>query len=339
MALPVAFLSHATKDRELASRLARDLRKDGINVWYSDWEIRPGDSLRMKIDEGIDSAEYFLVLLTSTSLSSKWVQTELDAGLVNRILGKCRRLIPILSGVSLEEVPATLRGLLCVPLDDYDQGLRKVVAACFEVASRPPLGAPPAWARERPLEGAGLSSHAQRLAHWINQRSKDGSRHEYFERDALIVALSLTVTEIGLAARELEKRGYVRRCIDSGSGPARFSELEVLPQLFYDTDPLLQPWNPEHDAVDAATAMINLSRGGDGVVSLERLDAHLGWGPRRLNPAADFLRNNGHVGAIESVPCAPYSYSDAVVTHDTHSFVETAQGRATASAQREREYD
>ncbi len=139
---PAAFLSHATADHDVAHRLARDLRQHGVDVWYAEWEIRPGDSLRQKIDEGIDRATHFLVLLTSASLTSKWVQTELDAGMVNRIEGKCR-LIPVLHGLRGEQVPATLRGLLWVELEPYEAGLEKLIGACHDVSLRPPLALHP----------------------------------------------------------------------------------------------------------------------------------------------------------------------------------------------------
>jgi hypothetical protein len=94
MRTPASFLSHSGADAAIAGRLARDLRGQGGDVWYAEWEIKLGDSLRRKIDEGIDRATHFLVLLTPASLKSEWVQTELDAGLVRKISGACQ-LIPI----------------------------------------------------------------------------------------------------------------------------------------------------------------------------------------------------------------------------------------------------
>lgn len=229
---PIAFLSHATKDAELAGRLARDLIHAGVDVWYSQWEIKPGDSLRRKIDAGIDKASEFLVLLTPASLASEWVQTELDGGLVNRISGKCR-LIPILVDLSSEQVPATLRGLCRVRLDPYADGLRKLLELCHNVSTKPPLGQAPAWARERPLPGAGLSANAQRLATWLNQHSEEGHPYDLFERDAIMKDLGFTAEQAGMAASELSDAGMVKLIVDSGSGPAGFSSIGPQPQLFF----------------------------------------------------------------------------------------------------------
>jgi hypothetical protein len=91
----------------------------------AEWEIKPGDSLRRKIDQGTERASYFMVLLTSNSLKSEWVQTELDAGMVTRIAGSSK-LLPIVFNLSIDDIPVTLRGLKCVKLEPYGDSLRAV---------------------------------------------------------------------------------------------------------------------------------------------------------------------------------------------------------------------
>jgi hypothetical protein len=320
---PIAFLSHSSADAALAERLARDLLKQGVDVWYAQWEIKAGDSLRRKIDAGIDQARFFLVLLTPDSLKSEWVQTELDAGMVNKIAGACR-LIPILSGIDKGDVPATLRGLLWVSLENYDDGLRRLLEACHDVSTKPPVGEPPAWARQRPLEGLDLSAHAQRVAAWINAHSENGTTYHFYDRDEIMRDLELSADEAGMAASELEDYGYVKRGIDSGSGPAGFSYLQPRAELFFRTDPALHGWDPAQDAVALAAAMVNLAR-HDGV-TLADVDKHLGWGPRRLNPAAEYLASYNYVNASRSMGSAPYSYNHALLSHRTRRFAQAATG-------------
>ncbi len=319
MGMPAAFLSHSGTDADVAGRLARDLRGQGVDVWYAEWEIKPGESLRRKIDEGIGRATHFLVLLTAASLRSEWVQTELDAGMVRRISGACR-LIPILLGVGDAEVPTTLRGLKWVQLDPYEQGLRQLLEACHDVSTKPPLGQPPMWANQRPLQASGLSATAQRVAAWINSHSADGTSYEIYDRDAMMSELELTAQQLGMAASELSDAGYVKLVIDSGSGDAGFSNLMPKPLLFFRTDPVLQRWDPQRDAIELAAAMINTAR--EGQVSLADLAKHLGWPPRRLNPAADFLRLYGYVQSSSEFGSQPYTYSCAFVNHRTKRLAE-----------------
>ena len=60
-----------------------ELHSARIDVWYDDWEIPPGASLRTKIfEEGIPECDLFLIYLTKNSIDSSWIQQELDAAFV-----------------------------------------------------------------------------------------------------------------------------------------------------------------------------------------------------------------------------------------------------------------
>ena len=48
------FLSHSSKDKAVVRAVADRLRADGLRVWLDDWEIRPGDSIPAKIEEGLE---------------------------------------------------------------------------------------------------------------------------------------------------------------------------------------------------------------------------------------------------------------------------------------------
>lgn len=130
--------------------------------------------------------------------------------------------------------------------------------------------------------------------------------------------LGLSADQAGMAASELADHLYVKLDVDTGSGPAGFSHLEPTLLLFLHTDPILRGWDPRQDAVALAAAMVNLAK--DGGIALADVDQHLGWGPRRLNPAADYLRLHRYVQALESMGSLPYTYSYAFVNHRTRRF-------------------
>jgi len=50
------FLSHSSKDKTIVRDVAERLRKDGVKVWFDEWEIKPGDSIPSKIDERLDQS-------------------------------------------------------------------------------------------------------------------------------------------------------------------------------------------------------------------------------------------------------------------------------------------
>jgi hypothetical protein len=65
-------------------------------VWWDEWEIRVGDSLMTKVQEGIVASSYLAVVLTPTSVSSAWVKEELHAALHRQLEDKGIRVLPIL---------------------------------------------------------------------------------------------------------------------------------------------------------------------------------------------------------------------------------------------------
>jgi TIR domain-containing protein len=81
---PRVFLSHSKKDRGFILRVANDLRIARVDVWYDEWEIPPGDSIRKRIfEDGIPNCDLFFVYLTENSIDSYWVQRELDSAVIH----------------------------------------------------------------------------------------------------------------------------------------------------------------------------------------------------------------------------------------------------------------
>ena len=294
-----------------------DLIGNGVNVWYDQWEIKPGDSLRRKIDEGIEGAAYFMVLLTPNSLESEWVQTELDAGMVRRIEGTCK-LIPIILNLSDDQIPVTLRGLRWVRLESYDEGLRELLNVCHGVETKPPLGAVPSWAKPvLPLD-IDLSIQAQRLAVLLCERSQRGDTMDpQLDASEVLQAMQITEEEAAVAADELEERGWVKLHLFSGMGRAGFGRITPEPALFFAVDPHVKGWNPEKDACTLAACLVNF---GTDIVALKEADERLQWGPRRINPAAYFLNDRGFAKGQVLQSLEPYAFYYIQVTPRTKRF-------------------
>jgi len=59
------FISHASEDKEqVALPLSLALRQRGVRVWLDKFELRIGDSLRQKIDEGLANSRFGVVILS-----------------------------------------------------------------------------------------------------------------------------------------------------------------------------------------------------------------------------------------------------------------------------------
>lgn len=67
-----------------------------IEVWYDQWEIKVGDSLRTKIAAGIEENDYLAVVLSEASIGSDWVQIELNAALAKELRERRVVVLPVL---------------------------------------------------------------------------------------------------------------------------------------------------------------------------------------------------------------------------------------------------
>lgn len=70
------FLSHSAKDKAVVRPIAERLREDGLRVWLDDWEIRPGDSISAKIEEGLEHSRVLVLCMSANVFGSDWAQLE-----------------------------------------------------------------------------------------------------------------------------------------------------------------------------------------------------------------------------------------------------------------------
>ena len=98
------FISHASEDKDVVVRpLALALQAAGLRVWYDEFELRIGDSLRRKIDRGLTKSRFGVVVLSQSFFGKGWPNYELD-GLVTRAVTGEQILLPIWHNVSKQEV-------------------------------------------------------------------------------------------------------------------------------------------------------------------------------------------------------------------------------------------
>ena len=89
------FISHAAEDKgEIVRPLANALRASGLTVWYDEFELAIGDSLRRKIDAGIARSKFGVVVLSTHFFAKGWPQYELDGITTMSVSGK-QAILPI----------------------------------------------------------------------------------------------------------------------------------------------------------------------------------------------------------------------------------------------------
>jgi hypothetical protein len=100
------FVSHATEDKESIVRpLAHALQAEGLRVWYDEFELRLGVSLRRSIDAGLANSRFGVVVLSESFFRKGWTNYELD-GLVTREMsqGGGQLILPLWHRVTKDEV-------------------------------------------------------------------------------------------------------------------------------------------------------------------------------------------------------------------------------------------
>jgi hypothetical protein len=122
------FISYSSRDKEFVRRLAGDLKKRGIPVWFAEDSIEPGDPFIKAIEDGIDHTAFQIVILSPAAVDSGWVTQEVHMALHKGISGKKVSVIPVLRETC--QIPGFLRTLSFVDMradHDYPAGLEKLV--------------------------------------------------------------------------------------------------------------------------------------------------------------------------------------------------------------------
>jgi hypothetical protein len=87
--LNTIFISHASEDKETFVRpLAHALKRRGLQVWYDEFSLKLGDSLRRSIDRGLAECSAGVVVLSPSFFAKEWSQRELDALYAAEVAGR-----------------------------------------------------------------------------------------------------------------------------------------------------------------------------------------------------------------------------------------------------------
>ncbi|WP_342652475.1 TIR domain-containing protein [Vibrio metschnikovii] len=98
------FISHASEDKDDFVRpLAETLENLGVRVWYDEFTLKVGDSLRKSIDHGLAKSRFGTVILSSSFCSKNWTQYELDS-MVAREMDGHKMILPIWHKVTKTDV-------------------------------------------------------------------------------------------------------------------------------------------------------------------------------------------------------------------------------------------
>jgi len=102
---PSVFLSHASEDKTTFARpLANALKQRGLDVWFDEFELKLGDSIRGEIDRAVAECDFAVALLSEHFFQKPWPQQEVSGLTAREISEKRKIILPIWHGVDLERV-------------------------------------------------------------------------------------------------------------------------------------------------------------------------------------------------------------------------------------------
>ena len=98
------FLSHASEDKtDFVNPLALELQKLGFKVWYDEFTLKVGDSLREKIDEGLKNSRYGTIVISKSFIQKNWTVYEFNS-MISREMNGHKMILPIWHKVSKDDV-------------------------------------------------------------------------------------------------------------------------------------------------------------------------------------------------------------------------------------------
>jgi TIR domain-containing protein len=230
------FVSYARPDRPLAERLAAILERRGWSVWW-DRKLLGGDAFSQEIEKALDESRCVIVLWSSSSVGSAWVNNEAAEGAKRHVL------LPI--QIDRAAIPLGFRHLHALPLnlahDLSQRDANELFAAVDRILSRAP-------ATER---DEGQRSYRTATA---PQRSS-GLTHTARLRWAMYIAVSAALI-VGLASyvrsRALQTRDVPQSSVDA-TRPSEPIPDGTAPR----TPPVPGPSRPEGSKNPSVTATVS----------------------------------------------------------------------------------
>ena len=89
------FLSYSAKDKKVVREIAERLKNDKLEVWFDEWQLKPGDSIPAKIEEGLEHSRVLVLCMSKNAFGSDWPQLESGTFRFRDPLNKERRFIPV----------------------------------------------------------------------------------------------------------------------------------------------------------------------------------------------------------------------------------------------------
>ena len=233
------FISHSSNDKGHAIRLAEDLRAFSHDPWLDEWEIKVGECIVSKIEEGIEKCEFVAILLTEHSVMSGWVEREWKAKYWNEVSSGKTMVLPLKFDDCA--IPALLKSKKYADFrSNYSVGISQLVSTL-----QPSLGPTPPGSSEEILHASSLSSKVSSLLSKVQSRSFPLAE---CVADALALSQEYAFQSLESFCKN-ELLGWSNSVIDSKKGPPSYRLVEVFVSPFAEINTNYFGWGQDPSAV------------------------------------------------------------------------------------------
>src|SRR5436309_3141747 len=92
------FLSHCANDGAAARDIAERLRRDGLRVWFDEWELKPREraaTKHKKTEQGLNQSQALLLCMSGNVTASDWETLGRQSAVFRDPRNGQRRFIPL----------------------------------------------------------------------------------------------------------------------------------------------------------------------------------------------------------------------------------------------------
>jgi len=153
---PKFFITHSWKDIDFARKLCDDLHTNGLEGFFDERSIRPGESIPSRIERGLAECDYYLPVFSPDALQSPWCEWEIDMAItMNRTRNGRPEIIPVIAAPC--KVPDRLIHISHIDfVNRYDGALKELLSKGFGMTLQTPP-APRSVRRTRANNPPGLA--------------------------------------------------------------------------------------------------------------------------------------------------------------------------------------
>lgn len=125
------FISHAYEDKTgFANELALALKKKGLKVWYSGFELTLGTPISASVNQALRESKFGIVIISPVYLKKNWAMKELEALFAQET--ERNRILPILHKINIDEIRERLPMLADRYAVSSKNGIQNVVDRVYQ---------------------------------------------------------------------------------------------------------------------------------------------------------------------------------------------------------------